>query len=99
MEELRLDDEAGGDGWRWRVKAERLGRWERSEIVGFWAVGSLSEAEAETLDEADDKCFWGLLLRLLGWGTDCEDASDAARRSLSSWYFRRDSIGRTPFSR
>ena len=93
MLESRFDE--GGEEWRGRMKADRLGRWESSEMVGLQCeASSLSESP-----DAEDVCFADLTFLGRGRGADCEATSDAARRSLSSWCFRRDSKGRTPFSR
>jgi len=78
-----------------RENAEGLGRWARSGIAvigGGSSPDSLPEAadcvkplEARDVFPAPDVAAVGV-------------ASDAATRSLSSWYFSRPSSGRTPFS-
>lgn len=64
-------------------------------MVGGGA-GSVSESLADALDFGGFLEVRGAFAApfLLG----AVEASDAACRSLSSWYFRRDSSGRTPFS-
>ena len=80
--------------WEGRAKAEGLGRWARSEIEG----GAASEEWLAESSAGFGLCGGANLAVPLVGGAEVE-ASDAARRSLSSWYFRRASSGRTPFSR
>ena len=87
-----------------RVKAEGLGLWDRSGGRGDRDAGSGSgpgswSASESLAAEASDwprRCL-GLLdfFVVPFWTGD----SEAARSSLSSWYLRRLSSGRTPFSR
>ena len=81
-----------------RVKAEGLGLWDRSGGRGDRDAGSGSASESLAAEVSDwpRRCL-GLLdfFVVLVWTGD----SEAARSSLSSWYLRRLSSGRTPFSR
>lgn len=88
-----------GEGLVGRVKAERLGRWERSEMG---ALSSGSEADSEASSEAEAEARLGFFFVFSPLVDACgavESASDAASINLSSWYFNLDSNGRTPFSR
>ena len=84
-----------------RAKADGLGRWVRSGIGGCKAGSAASSSEA--LAEASELAVSGFVVRgfLIAavFGIEAiEEASEAASSSLSSWYLRRLSSGRTPFS-
>lgn len=86
-----------------RANADGLGRWARSGIlVGCGAGLSASEAPAEVSEVAVRRSE-GLAFGVVPFASGVmeEEVSEAAasRRSLSSWYLRRLSRGRTPFSR
>lgn len=80
-----------------RVKADGLGRWVRDWIGGWRAGSGLSSDDASGLVACGLIMRDGLVAVLFGIGV-MEVASKAASSSLSSWYLRRLSSGRTPFS-
>ena len=79
-----------------RANADGLGRCARSGIAGCGA-SSGSESLPETSDLVPC-CFGALDVFVFPFGADGTEASEAARSNLSSWYLRRVSSGRMPFS-
>ena len=70
-------------------------------VVGGLKSGMPDASESDAVSEVWP-VFWLRLEVGFGFGscaTVVVEPSVAAKRSLSSWYFRRDSRGRTPFSR
>lgn len=66
-------------------------------IAGRGGAGEASESLAEVSDSAPcGSEVRGVLTAVVGTGET--GASEAASSSLSSWYLRRPSSGRTPFS-
>lgn len=85
-----------------RAKADGLGRWARSGILVGCGAGCSASASLAEVSELAVRRSEALGLCAVPFGSDGmeEEVSEAAaRRSLSSWYLRRLSRGRTPFSR
>lgn len=97
-----LDEEVGGERRRALKREAGLGRCERGSIFCESVESLLSPLASLVGDDAWFKVRFvadtKATLATAGPETTCA-ASSAAARSLLSWYCKRDSSGRMPFSR
>ena len=84
-----------------RAKADGLGRWARSGILVGCGAGCSASGSLAEVSELAVRRFEALGFCAVSFGVAVtEEVSEAATsKSLSSWYLRRLSSGRTPFSR